>query len=340
MISLTNFTPDEMVEEIKLLLPSVNLPRFRGKQIFAWIYRGKTDYKEMTDLSPFLREQLEEKVPLYSSAVESEHLDEDGTLKLRIRLHDGLFIEAVLLTDQEGRKTACLSTQAGCAMGCTFCRTGEMGKKRNLEAGEIVEQFLHLEQTAGGEISHIVFMGMGEALDNYESFVKSVKLISHPAGREMSPRRMTLSTCGLVPQIKRLADDGIQVRLAVSLNSAKQSIREEIMPIAKRYSINDLKAALRYHQEQRGKRITLEYVMLGGVNDRDQDLRALCKFVPGLNVVVNLIPWNPVQGNTHKPTTEDRIRKFHQVLEQNDIAVTRRFRRGRGVDGACGQLAT
>ena len=215
-------------------LPSLNLPRFRGKQIFSWIYKGVTDYQKMTNLSPALRAALAESVPLYSSSVESEHPDEDGTLKLRIRLHDGLFIEAVLLTDQEDRKTACLSSQAGCAMGCTFCRTGEMGIKRNLTTGEMAEQFLHLEKRTG-PIGHIVFMGMGEALDNYTNFVKTAALLSHQDGRGMSPRRMTISTCGLIPEIKRLADEGIQVRLAVSLNSAIQKTRESIMPIARRY---------------------------------------------------------------------------------------------------------
>ncbi len=336
---LTSCTPEEIIDELKIIIPGSSPAGFRGKQIFSWIYKGIQNFNEMTDLPPDLREELQNRITLYSSSIESRHTDPDGTLKLKIRLHDGLFIESVLLTDQEDRKTACLSSQAGCAMGCSFCRTGEMGLNRDLDPGEIAEQFLHLESEAG-TISHIVFMGMGEALHNYANFIKSVELLSHPGGRNISPRRMTVSTCGLIPEIRRLADDGVQVRLAVSLNSARKEIREEIMPVSKTNPLPALKKTLQYYQQIRGKRITLEYVMIGGKNDSKEDLSALRRFAEGLNVAVNIIPWNPVPESSFTPPSERKIQQFQKTLERDDIPVTRRYRRGRGVNGACGQLAT
>ena len=340
MITFSGLTPEEITRELNSRVFSDHpLPAFRGRQIHAWFCRGAEDFRNMTDLSPSLRETLQENARLYSSRVESSHPDPDGTLKLRIALEDGLFIESVLLQDQEERKTACLSSQAGCAMGCAFCRTGEMGLLRDLTPGEIVEQFYHLERAAG-EIGHIVFMGMGEPLDNYEAFIRSVELLSLPAGKNMSPRRMTVSTCGLVPGIARLAESPLPVRLAVSLNSARQEVRETIMPVARSYPLPRLKEALLAYQERQGKRITLEYVLLGGVNDGKEDLEALWRFVHPLKAVVNLIPWNPVSGSSFSTPGDETIRRFMTVLEDKNIPVTRRFRRGRGINGACGQLAT
>jgi len=331
MESLTGLFPEEIVEALHLE------PSFRGGQIFSWIHQGAGSFDDMTNLPRNLREELGKKAPLYSTRLESRHPDPDGTVKLRIRTADGLTVEAVILKDRDDRLTACLSTQAGCGMGCRFCRTGEMGLKRNLTAGEMVEQFLWMERESG-EISNIVFMGMGEPLANYEAFVKAVKILSYPKGRDMGIRRMTVSTCGLVPEIQRLGQEGPPLRLAISLNSARQAVRGTIMPIARKYPLKELKEALMAYQERQPKRITLEYVLLKGINDGKNDLEALIGWSEGLKAVVNLIPWNPVETLGFETAPEETTRWFQARLEASGLPVTRRYRRGRGVNGACGQL--
>jgi 23S rRNA (adenine2503-C2)-methyltransferase len=331
METMTGLFPEEIVEVFHIE------PSFRGGQIFSWIHRGAGSYDEMSNLPKLLKEELNNKTTLYSTRLESKHPDPDGTVKLRIRTGDNLTVEAVILKDRENRLTACLSSQAGCAMGCRFCRTGEMGLRRNLTAGEMVEQFLWMERESG-EISNIVFMGMGEPLANYEAFVKAVKILSHPKGRDMGIRRMTVSTCGLVPEIRRLGQEGPPLRLAISLNSARQTIRENIMPIARKYPLDELKEVLMEYQERQSKRITLEYVLLKGINDSMKDLEALVSWTKDLRAVVNLIPWNPVESLDFQTAPEETTRLFQTSLESAGITVTRRYRRGRGVNGACGQL--
>lgn len=291
----------------------------------------------MSDLPLSLRGELAEHHKITSTKIDSLHPDEDGTVKLRILMADGLVVEAVLLKDREGRLTACLSSQAGCAMGCKFCRTGEMGLKRDLSTGEIVEQFLHMEREFG-EIGNIVFMGMGEPLANFDAFTKAVRILNHPKGRDLGIRRMTVSTCGLTPEILRLGEEGPALRLAISLNSPRQEIRETIMPIAKRYPLEELKEVLLQYQTHQPKRITLEYVLLKGINDSERDLEALMRWITPLKAVVNLIPWNPVATLPYEAAPEETTRHFQERLEAAGFPVTRRYRRGRGVNGACGQL--
>ena len=331
MEAMTGLFPEEIAAVFHLK------PSFRGGQIFSWIHRGAASFDEMTNLPKLLAEELKAKTPLYSTRLESQHPDPDGTVKLRIGTSDGLVVEAVLLKDREGRLTACLSSQAGCAMGCRFCRTGEMGLKRDLTAAEMVEQFLWMERELG-EISNVVFMGMGEPLANFTPFIKAVNILSHSKGRNMGIRRMTVSTCGLVPEIRRLGQEGPPLRLAISLNSARQAVRETIMPIARKYPLPELKEALREYQERQPKRITLEYVLLKGVNDGKTDLDALIAWAGDLRAVINLIPWNPVDTLTFETAPEETTRLFQTRLEASGLTVTRRYRRGRGVNVACGQL--
>ncbi|MDR3145666.1 MAG: 23S rRNA (adenine(2503)-C(2))-methyltransferase RlmN [Treponema sp.] len=319
-----------------------SLPPFRSAQISKWISRGLSSFSGMTDLPESLREELEKRFTLRSGTVSARLEDGDGTVKLRISLSDGLRIEAVLLTDGEGRKTACLSTQAGCPAGCVFCKTGSLGFGRNLTAAEIVEQFLRLRETEG-DIANIVVMGMGEPLLNLAEVRRALGIFTNPKSFALSARRITLSTCGVIDGIRELTEGGPGVRLALSLTTGDEKLREELMPIGRSNPLPLLKEALRSHQRKWGQRITLEAVLLGGVNTRDADAEAIAAFAEGLDAAVNLIPWNPVEGMRFRGTalrepTGRELRDFSAGLERRGIKVTRRFRRGRSISGACGQL--
>jgi 23S rRNA (adenine2503-C2)-methyltransferase len=296
----------------------------------------------MTDLPEPLRAELENRFTLRSCAVSARQEDHDGTVKLQLTLTDGIRIEAVVLTDVEGRKTACLSTQAGCPAGCLFCKTGSLGFERNLSAAEIVEQFLRIRE-ADGDIANIVFMGMGEPLLNLGEVRRALGIFTNPRGFALSGRRITLSTSGITEGIRDLAENGPGVRLALSLTTADGRLREELMPISRSNPLPALREALVLHQRKWGRRITLEVVLLGGINTRPADVAAIAAFAEGLDAVVNLIPWNPVAGMTFRGVAlgEPSSRELRDVaggLERRGLKVTRRFRRGRSISGACGQL--
>lgn len=325
-------------EEINSLL---HLPKkYQGKQIFKWIQSGTLDFEDMTNLSKPLRSSLAGQAYI-SSQIEDALLDSDGTVKLKMRLKDNYFIESVLLTDKNGRKTACLSTQVGCGMGCAFCRTGKMGLKRNLKDYEIVEQFLFLTRKYGrinGGIRNIVFMGMGEPLENLINVKKAIDIFHHADGSGIGFRKITVSTCGIIPQIYELADSGPPVRLALSLITADPYLRSRLMPVSLTYPLSDVKKALLYYQEKTGKRITLEIVLLKGVNDREEDIEFLLKFIRLLKVLVNIIPWNPAEDIAFGEPSAEKVIWFKERLLKAGIPVIERFRRGRGINGACGQL--
>lgn len=319
------------------------IERFRAKQIFKWIARGARDFDEMTDLPSDLRAVLAERFRVRSSSVQDRIEADDGTVKLRIALFDGAIIEAVLLVDGEGRKTACLSTQAGCPMGCAFCKTGTLSFARNLRASEIVDQFLLLQDTAK-PISNIVVMGMGEPLLNLDQLRAAIAVLSHPEGLALSKRRFTVSTSGIIAGIQALTEEGPDIRLAVSLTTAEPKMRERLMPVTRTNSLPDLKNALLRYQAAFGKRITLEAVLLGGLTTRTEDADAIADFRRGLDAIVNLIPWNPVDGLglngvAFREPDEAEIRRYEKMLNNRGVATTRRFEKGRGVAGACGQLA-
>jgi 23S rRNA (adenine2503-C2)-methyltransferase len=306
----------------------------------------------MTDLSRDLQEELEGRFMLYSSQVSSRLEDPDGTVKLRITLGDGAKIEGVLLVDGGGRRTACLSTQAGCPLACAFCKTGTLGFRRNLDAGEIIEQFLHIRTAGagpgkgpagGGEIANIVIMGMGEPLLNLGELRRALGILTDPEGFGFSKRRITVSTSGIIPGILDLADHGPEVRLAVSLTTADEDLRRRLMPVTLSHPLPRLKEALSYYQQNTGRRLTLEVVLLGGINTRRRDTDALAEFTAGLDVVVNLIPWNPVEGQEfegrplERPTARE-IEEFSEAMAGRRLRITRRRGKGLGVSGACGQL--
>jgi 23S rRNA (adenine2503-C2)-methyltransferase len=361
MIPVSAMLPDELAVALQLE------PAYRGKQIFSWIHhRLVFDFAAMGNLPADLRRGLSGKVLAVGLKEEARLEDADGTVKFRFRLLDGEAVESVILRDRKGRATACLSTQVGCAMGCLFCRTGSLGFRRDLSAHEIVDQFLllrscaaaHAGPAAGGgpvprdpaptrdisrspDISSVVFMGMGEPLANLDNLQQSVEVLSHSG---FSQRRITVSTCGLVEGIRSLGAREMAVRLAISLISADSDVRTRLMPINRSNPLPELRRALLDYQKILGKRITLEIVLMAGINDRSEDVESLVRFVQGgngqapLKVLVNLISWNPLPEFPYKRPEARRIEWFEQRIRQAGIPVTTRISRGSAVCGACGQL--
>ena len=332
-IELTSLLPEEIAEKLELK------QKFRGTQIFKWIGNGAEDFSQMTHLGLDLRKLLEEKASLRSSKVNEVLKDPDGTIKLQIELHDKNAVETVLLTDKEGRKTACVSCQAGCAMKCAFCMTGTLGLTRNLTAGEIVEEFLYLEKEAG-KLDNIVFMGMGEPMQNLPQIRKAIEILCHKDGRALSSKRITLSTCGIVKGIYDLADNGPNIRLAVSLTTANEDLRKELMPVAKssENSLAELKKAMDYYAKKSGKRVTLEAALLHEKNTDKTSAQNMIHFARGIDANINLIPWNPVKNLPFEEPSNNEVHNFVQMLEKAGLNVTLRTRRGRKIGGACGQL--
>ena len=344
-VSLAGLFPAELE---KLLAP---LPRFHAVQIYKWIARGVSDFSQMTDIPNLLRQELSGRFSLYSSAVNNCHQDRD-VKKIVLSLKDGLKIEAVLLSDSKNRLTACLSTQAGCPAGCVFCKTGSLGFSRNLDCAEIVEQFIFLRNAADnartenrGEhiIENIVVMGMGEPLLNLPQLRKAISIFTDKAGINFSRRRITVSTCGICDSLFDIAKNGPYVRLALSLTTADEPLRQKLMPIAAANPLQKIKEALVLFQRNGGGRVTLEAVLLGGINTRSGDALSIAEFARGIDTVVNIIPWNPAEGlefeglplrEPGKKETED----FAGMLQSHGLKVTTRLRKGRRVMGACGQL--
>ncbi len=312
---------------------------FQAKIIHQNLVKGVFDFSQMTSLPKALRERLSEKQGSALSGKIIRKETADSAVKLAVEFPDGAIIECVRLSDGEGRYTACLSSQVGCAMGCAFCKTGTMGLVRNLTAGEIVEQFALLS-SLGERISHIVFMGMGEALQNFTAAMDAIKELHREDGFGISYRKMTISTCGLVPGIKKLTELDIPVRLAVSLVSSDDETRSRIMRINRAYPLKELKSALISFQRHQDRRLTLEYCMLGGINTSHDSAASLAEFCKGLDVLVNLIPWNPVPELGFDAPEEGEIRMFENDLKKLRINYTIRRSKGQGISGACGQLAT
>lgn len=332
-INLSGLLPDEITEQLGIA------QKFRGFQIFKWVGSGLCDFDKMTNLSQEFRNELKEKAVLRSSEVTNVLQDPDGTIKLQITLQDGNQVETVLLTDKEDRKTACVSCQAGCAMKCAFCMTGTLGLSRNLEAGEIVEQFLYLEEIAG-KLDNIVFMGMGEPMQNLTGIRKAIEILCHKNGRALSSKRITLSTCGLVKGIYDLADNGPHIRLAVSLTTANEDLRKELMPVARgeENNLEELRKAIAYYAEKSGKRVTLEAALLHQKNTDEVSAQNMINFARGIDVNVNLIPWNPVSALPFEEPSNNEVHSFVSKIEKAGLNVTLRTRRGRKIGGACGQL--
>ena len=316
------------------------LPSFHGRQVFRWIYaRGVTDFDRMTDLSQDLRATLASTLAITTPVLESKQTSEDGTTKFLLKLQDGRHIEAVFIPDTPAQ-TFCISTQVGCAMGCAFCLTGKMGLVRNLSAGEITGQVRVLAHETGlaGTPFNIVLMGMGEPLHNYDATMKALRILADDQGLAVHPRRVTLSTVGLVPAIERLATETLMPNLAISLHATTDDQRTAIVPINRKYSLQQLIDACRAFPLAKRRRITFEYVLLNGVNDTPDDARRLVRLLSGLKAKVNLLPLNEAPGIDFTRPSDERVNAFARILADRDVRVSVRRSRGRDIRAACGQL--
>jgi len=316
---------------------------FRGNQVYEWLWsKVSHSFEDMTNISKETRKMLEDNFVINHIEVDEMQRSKDGTIKNAIRLHDGLMVESVLIPT-ENRTTACVSSQVGCSLDCKFCATSRLKRMRNLNPDEIYDQVAAINQESllyhNRKLTNIVFMGMGEPLMNYKNVLKSIEKITSPEGLGMSPKRITLSTSGVPKMIKKLADDEVKFNLAVSLHSAIDEVRTQIMPFNKNFPLDDLREALEYWYEKTERMITYEYIVWSGINDTRKDIDALvqfCKYVP---CKVNIIEYNPIDDGEFQQAPKRAIADYVSVLEMNDIIVNVRRSRGKDIDAACGQLA-
>ena len=352
-VALYDLTYDQLGE----LLADWGEPRFRVDQVWGWLYRSLvSDFEEMANLPKALRARLAAEADLGLLSVLSEQESPSGqTRKVLYRLRDGHTIESVLMHYYD-RRTACISSQVGCGMGCTFCATGQGGLVRNLSAGEIVAQVIHLAreireaqieraeergsraQLPEHPVTHVVLMGMGEPLANYAATWQAIETLTDERGYHLGARRITLSTVGLVPGIRRLADEGLPINLAVSLHAPDDELRDQLVPVNRRYPLGELMAAVREYAEETNRRVTFEYALISGVNDAVQNAQQLAALLHGLPCHVNLIPLNPTPGTDLHPSPREQVNAFQSALAGAGIPTTVRLRRGISIEAGCGQL--
>ena len=336
MTDILSMTYEELSSYVTNVLTE---KRFRADQIFTWLHQRRVKtFDEMTDLSKSLRDRLSKEAFITSPKIIKKLSSKiDGTIKYLFEMADGEKIESVLMRYKTGL-SVCLSTEAGCPMGCKFCASAINGKSRNLTSGEILSELYEIEDDTNERVSHAVLMGTGEPLDNYDNVIAFLHIVSDKRGQDMSLRNISLSTCGIVPNIKRLAGEGLPITLALSLHSPIQKEREKIMPIAKVYPLDSVMEACRYYFEKTKRRVTLEYSLMKGVNDRDIDIEALSDLINGFPFHVNLIPVNPVKEAPFKAPGRSEVLNFRKKVEKCGINVTIRRELGRDIEGSCGQL--
>ena len=324
--------------EIAAVLKELSQPAFRAKQVYTWLHKGVRSYEEMTNLPKALREILAEKYPLYiPQGVRKQESQKDGTIKYLWQLADGNCVETVLMRYHYGN-TVCISTEVGCAMGCAFCASTLGGLVRRLEPHEMLDQVLFTQVDSGLPVSHIVLMGIGEPLDNFDNVMRCLELVNSPDGMNISMRHISLSTCGLVPKIDELAKRKLQISLAISLHGSNDAIRDRIMPVNKAYPSEELLEACRRYYAATSRRIHFEYAMIDGVNDREEHARELLKRLKGISAHVNLIPLNHVEESPLKPSSRAAVARFQKILEDGGIPATVRRTLGGDIDASCGQL--
>lgn len=326
------------LEGIEEVLVNMGEKKFRGKQIFEWTNRGSKDFNEMTNLSKSLREKLEQDTYITNIKIEEKLTSNmDGTRKYLFLLEDYNIIEGVVMKHYHGL-TACISTQVGCAMGCSFCASTIGGLVRNLRAGEMIDQILAMQKDMGERISNIVLMGSGEPLNNFNEVVNFIKIVNNKNGLNIGNRHITLSTSGLVPQIRALGDLQIPINLAISLHAPNDQLRKKTMPVAKKYSVEELIKGCQYYISKTNRRITFEYALIKGLNDKASHATELAGLLKGMLCHVNLIPINIVEENEYKKPSMEDIKKFQQILQKSGIETTIRREMGADINAACGQL--
>ena len=333
-MNLKNRTLPELEGDLKAL----GQPAFRAKQVYGWLHKGVRSYEEMTNLPKALRERLAESYPICPpEVVRRQESQKDGTIKYLWKLSDGNCVETVLMRYHYGN-TVCISTEVGCRMGCAFCASTLGGLVRRLEPFEMLDQVLFTQVDSGLPISHIVLMGIGEPLDNFDNVMRFLELVNSPEGMHISMRHISLSTCGLVPRIDELAKRNLQLTLSVSLHAPNDAVRDTIMPVNKLYPSQELIDACRRYYAATSRRISFEYAMIGGVNDSREHAKELLTRMKGLPCHFNLIPLNHVEESPLKPSTREAVAAFQKTLEDGGIPATVRRTLGGDIDASCGQL--
>lgn len=327
------------LDELKIEMESIGEKAFRAKQVYEWLHTKLADsFEEMTNLSKDLREKLDGAYRIPSvKMLERQVSNQDGTNKFLFQLEDGNVVESVLMRYKHGN-SVCISSQVGCRMGCKFCASTIGGLERNLLSSEMLGQIYQIQKISGERVSNIVIMGTGEPLDNYDNFVRFIRLVSDENGLNISQRNITVSTCGIVPNIKRLAEEGFQITLALSLHGSTQEKRKTLMPIANKYELSEVLDACDYYFEKTGRRISFEYSLVQGVNDRDEDARELIGILKPRNCHLNLIPVNPIKERDFQKPSRKSAEEFKNRIEKSGVNVTIRREMGSDIDGACGQL--
>lgn len=327
------------LEELKTFFSDMGEKAFRAKQVYEWLHvRQVESFEEMTNLSKTLRERLDETCRIITLRKEQVQISKlDGTRKYLFLLEDGNVIESVLMKYKHGN-SVCISSQVGCRMGCRFCASTQDGLVRGLAPAEMLDQIYQIGKDIGERISNVVVMGTGEPMDNFDNLVKFITLLTDENGLHISQRNLTVSTCGIVPRMRELADKKLAITLALSLHASNQKKRLELMPVANKYDIHEVIDACRYYFEQTGRRVTFEYSLVGGVNDTKEDAKELTELIHGMNCHVNLIPVNPIRERDYVQSNAHVIEAFKEKLERSGLTVTVRREMGRDIDGACGQL--
>lgn len=334
MENLLDFTPKEFSNWLKENGESA----FRAKQVFSWIYKDVWNFDDMRNIPKTLKEKLNEKFEiLIPKVVRAQESSDKSTMKILLALKDGNLIECVIMKYKHGN-TICISTQVGCRMGCKFCASTIDGRVRNLTSGEILAEIMVAQKLLGERISNIVLMGSGEPLDNYDNVIKFLKEVNSEDGFNIGQRHITLSTCGIVPKIYELADEGMTITLAISLHAFNDEKRKEIMPIANKYTIKEILDACKYYIDKTSRRVTFEYALVKGVNDGAEDAKALAQLLRGILCHVNLIPVNEVKENSFKRSSNKAVENFANILKDRGIEATVRREMGSDIDAACGQL--
>lgn len=327
----------------KLTTEFVNLgqTKFRSKQLFSWIYKKNVyDFSLMTDVSLSFREYLNENYYFYWPSIYKKQISSDGTIKLLLEMKDGAKVETVLMKYNYGN-VICVSSQVGCNMGCAFCASGLLKKERNLSTGEMLAQLLTVNSLLENEkVTHVVVMGTGEPFDNYENVLDFIRICNHVCGLEIGARHITVSTCGLVDGIRAYGKEGLQINLAISLHAPNDEIRNKLMPISRKYPMNELMKAIKEYEENANRRVTFEYILLKGLNDSDECAYELIRLIKKYDIFayVNLIPYNEVKEKRFKRSSNERIKEFSTILNKNGVNTTIRKEFGSDIDAACGQL--